>query len=415
MKDFIGLLHDFVFLFPLFMSFVWMIGALIFYYRYERGMKTPPPLEAYPFFSIIVPCHNEEKQIRKTIATIAAIDYPNYEIIAVDDGSTDNTGLILHELNQTHERLRTVYLRTNQGKGPALNTGCLVSEGEFILTIDADAGLDPQALKWMAWHFQKFPRVGAITGNPRVRNRTSLLGRIQIGEYASIIGLIKRTQRILGKVLTVSGVIAAFRKQALVSVGMWSGDMVTEDIDITWKLEKHFWDVRYEPRAVCWVLVPETLRGLWRQRLRWAQGGIEVLRKHHDVWQDWRQRRLWPVYMEYVVSVFWAYSFLTLTALWFVQAVFGLTLPVKLLPPIPPRWTGSMLALTCVMQFAVSMHIDNRYEKRFFKHLFWVIWYPFVYWMISAVTVVTALPRALLKRKGTRAVWKSPDRGLDKP
>jgi biofilm PGA synthesis N-glycosyltransferase PgaC len=90
-------------------------------------------------------------------------------------------------------------------------------------------------------------------------------------------------------------------------------------------------------------------------------------------------------------------------------------LPVKLLPPIPPRWTGSMLALTCVTQFAVSMHIDNLYEKRFFKYLFWVIWYPFIYWMISAVTVVTALPRALLKRKGTRAVWKSPDRGLDIP
>lgn len=413
MKEFFQFINDFVYLYPLFMSFVWIVGGLIFYHRIERKQNNPPPLEEYPLFSILIPCHNEERQIEKTITNLIGIDYPNYEIIPIDDGSTDSTAFILHELSKKHELVRAVYLRENQGKGAALNVGCLAVKGDFILTIDADAFLDPKALKWMAWHFSKFPRVGAITGNPRVLNRTSLLGKIQTGEYASIIGLIKRTQRILGKVLTVSGVIAAFRKQALISVGLWDKDMVTEDIDITWKLEKHFWDVRYEPRAVCWVLVPETLKGLWRQRLRWAQGGIEVLKKHHDIWQDWKQRRLWPVYIEYVFSTFWAYSFWALIAMWIVQEIFNLILPVRLKPPIPPQWTGSILALTCVVQFAVSMYVDNAYEKKFFRYLFWVIWYPFIYWMINALTVIVAVPKALLKKKGTKAVWASPDRGLD--
>lgn len=96
----------------------------------------------------------------------------------------------------------------------------MIAKNDLILTLDADAFVDPDALNWIAWHFVTGPCVGAVTGNPRVLNRTSLLAKIQTGEYSTIIGLIKRTQRILGKVLTVSGVIAAFRKQAVLSVGL---------------------------------------------------------------------------------------------------------------------------------------------------------------------------------------------------
>jgi biofilm PGA synthesis N-glycosyltransferase PgaC len=414
MADFLQFINDFIYVYPLFMSFVWMTGALIFYFRLERKLKIPPTPKEYLYFSILIPCHNEELQIEQTIMRLLELDYPNYEIIPIDDGSSDGTARMLHDLSKKHEKVRAVYLRENQGKGAALNIGCLAAKGDLVLTIDADAFLDPRALKWMVWHFDRFPRVGAVTGNPRVLNRTTLLGKIQTGEYSSIIGLIKRTQRILGKVLTVSGVIAAFRKQALLSAGLWDKDMVTEDIDITWKLEKLFWDVRYEPRAVCWVLVPETLKGLWRQRLRWAQGGIEVLKKNFNIWQDWKQRRLWPVYVEYVFSAFWTYAFWGVITMWLIQVLFNITFPVTLKPPIPPRWTGSILALTCVIQFSVSMFVDHVYEKKFFKYLFWVIWYPFVYWMISALTVVVAVPKALFKKKGVKAVWKSPDRGFDK-
>lgn len=407
-------ISDFVYLYPLLMTFVWITGGLIFYRRLERKRDDPPSLIEYPFFSILVPCHNEEAQVAATVTQLLELDYPDYEIVLIDDGSTDHTASILHDLCQRHEPVRAVYFRNNQGKGAALNAGCLMARGDLILTLDADALLDVKALKWMAWHFSRFPRVGAVTGNPRVLNRTSLLARIQTGEYASIIGLIKRTQRILGKVLTVSGVIAAFRKQALLSARFWDTDMVTEDIDITWKLEKTFWDVRYEPRAVCWIRVPETIKGLWRQRLRWSQGGVEVLRKHRDIWLDWKQRRLWPVYVEYVFSIVWAYCFWILVVLWAVTAVFNVVLPIRILPPIPPRWTGSILALACIVQFGVSLYVDHRYEKKMFRYLFWVIWYPFIYWMINFLTLVVAAPKALLKKKGAPAVWSSPDRGLDK-
>ena len=410
---FFQFVNDFVYLYPLLMSFVWMIGALIFYWRLEWRPDNPPTLKEYPFFSVLIPCHNEEGQINDTVVQLLELDYPKYEIVIIDDGSTDNTASILHDLSKTHERVRAVYLKENQGKAAALNVGCLIARADLILTIDADAFLDPKALKWMAWHFVTFPRVGAVSGNPRVLNRTTLLAKIQTGEYSTIIGLIKRTQRVLGKLLTVSGVIAAFHRQALVSVGLLDTDMVTEDIDITWKLQKRFWDVRYEPRSICWILVPETLKGLWRQRLRWSQGGVEVLRKHRDIWQDWRQRRLWPVYLEYVFSVVWAYAFWTLVTLWALTEVFNLTLPMRLVPPIPPAWAGSILALTCVTQFVVSLCVDHIYEKKMVRYLFWVIWYPFMYWMIGSLTVIVGAPKALLKKKGARAVWRSPDRGIE--
>jgi poly-beta-1,6-N-acetyl-D-glucosamine synthase len=427
---FFEMLGYFVFLYPLYMCVVWMIGGLIFSLRREG--KGEPDLEEYPFFSIIVPAHDEEGVIERTVRGLYNLDYPDYEIIVVNDGSSDRTGVILEALvAEEPTRLKVIHLQPNSGKAQALNTGIIFSKGNFLLTIDADCILDPKALKWMAWHLVKFPRVGAVTGNPRVWNRSSLLGKIQVGEYSSIIGMIKRTQRILGKVLTVSGVIAAYRKSALLDCGLFDADTVTEDIDITWKLQKRFWDIRYEPRALCWVLVPETLRGLWRQRVRWSQGGVEVLKKHLNLWSDWRYRRLWPIYVDYVIGVFWAYSFFSLLLTWLVLTVYHnfcelhlvhkycyalveirerLALPTN---PLYPRFYGAVLGVACLMEFLVSFLIDLRYEgKKFFKYYFWIIWYPFAYWMISALTAMVGSYNALVRRSGEPITWKSPDRGL---
>ena len=222
--------------------------------------------------------------------------------------------------------------------------GILVSKGHFLVTIDADCMLDKEALNWFAWHLLSYPRVGAITGNPRVWNRTSLLAKIQVGEYSSIIGLIKRTQRIVGKILTVSGVIAAYRKSAMLDCGFFDADTVTEDIDITWKLQKQFWDVRYEPRALCWILVPETMKGLWRQRVRWAQGGLQVLIKHAGIWLDIRYRRFWPIYIEYALGMIWALSLFIVTIIWLilvaVKTICGSYFILKYCAPALCHWAS---------------------------------------------------------------------------
>jgi biofilm PGA synthesis N-glycosyltransferase PgaC len=408
----------FVFLYPLYMSFIWIIGGIIFYNRWEK--KGPPSPDTYPTFSIIVPAHNEEENIANTIENLKDLNYPDYEVIVANDGSIDNTAHIVDDLVKKYrDWLKVVHVSPNSGKAQATNAAILFSKGNFILVIDADSLIDKDVLKNMAWHFLSLPRVGAVTGNPRVLNRTTLLGKIQVGEYSSIIGLIKRTQRVLGKVLTVSGVIAAFRRSALIECGLYDNDTVTEDIDMTWKLQQKFWDVRYEPTALCWVLVPETVKGLFMQRVRWAQGGVEVLKKHWEIWFDTKQRRLWPVYVEYVMGIFWAYSFAALIFFWLFSYLFAWLFNIE--PsvisgtpfPLLPRNVGSILALVCLIQFLVSVSIDKRYEaKSSFKYYFWTVWYPFIYWMISAVAIIVGVYNVFIRRKGITVTWQSPDRGI---
>jgi len=392
------------------MSIVWIVGAVLFYLRREAGTrKRPPLLDNYPFISVLIPARNEQDAIESTVSALLRSSYPEFEIIVVDDGSSDDTPHIIQRLAKEHAQVRAFIMERNMGKPSALRAALLACRGEIVVTIDADAYVDPHALNWIAWHFVTGPRVGAVTGNPRVRNRTSLIAKIQVGEYSSIIGMIKRTQRVLGKVLTVSGVIAAFRKRALINVGAWDIDMITDDINITWKLEKQFWDVRYEPNALCWILVPETIKGLWKQRVRWAQGGVEVIRRHFNIWGDYRQRRLWLVYLEYVVSVVWSYTYVTFGLLWVIGIFIPHSLPVV---SIFPDWKGTVLVALCLIQSLLALWIDRRYEKNIMWYHFWVIWYPLFYWIIAALATVWATPRGLFLRTGKPAIWTSPDRGL---
>ena len=400
------------------MSLVWIIGGICFYWRRERGKDTiPPSLDKAPLVSVFIPAHNEERDIADAVHSIFANHYKNLEVIVINDASTDNTQQVLENLMGEYPSLKVLRMEKNLGKANGLNLAFAMSHGEIIVTLDADSMLDEHAIEWAVWHFNKFPRVGAVTGNPKVRNRTSLLAKIQTAEYASVIGLIKRTQRIIGKVMTVSGVVAAWRRTAIVNAGMWSTTAITDDIEMTWKMETKFWDVRYEPNMICWMLVPETLKGIWVQRKRWAQGGVEVIRTHIDVWRHYKERRIWPVYLDYFFGIFWAYSFVICALLWTVRLLFDITgsgysamLPDLGNPLI--GWKGSVISLMCLIQFLVSILIDSRYDKSLLKTYFWVVWYPVVYWIFNALSAVVATPVGLKRDMSTTAVWVSPDRGI---
>jgi len=417
LSEAISAFFGFTYYYPLFMAYLWMSGAWIYFLRWEKPfgdqVSRPPELAAYPGVSILVPCHNEAENIEETVRWLNLQRYDDYEILVVNDGSTDTTGEILDRLAGRYERVRAIHLKSNQGKACALTVGAMAARNEFLICIDGDVVLDPWASRWMVWHLTTSARVGGVTGNPRIRNRSTLLGKVQVGEFSSIIGLIKRAQRIYGRVFTVSGAVAAFRRSALQEVGFWATDMVTEDIDISWKLQLHFWDIRYEPHAICWLLMPETFKGLWKQRLRWAQGGAEVfLKNFYRIW-DWKRRRMFMVFVEYCISVVWAYSMLAITLLWALGKVVTLP-PLLQVRTLLPGWTGLLLGITCLIQFAVSMVIDARYDRRFGKTYFWIIWYPVAFWLINIFTIAVGFPRAVMKPRGKRALWKSPDRGLHK-
>ena len=415
LENFFHGIFYFAFFYPVFMSYVWITGALVYYWRRERGKRHtvdyPPALSAYPGVSILVPCFNESSIAEETIAFLMKQNYPAFEVIAINDGSSDDTAEILDGLAERYDNVRVIQFKRNQGKAMALRAGALLSQYEFLICIDGDALLSPNASIWIMKHFLTSPRVGAVTGNPRIRTRSTLLGKIQVGEFSAVVGLIKRAQRNYGRLFSVSGVVTGFRKAALHRVGYWSIDMITEDIDITWKLQMDHWDVRFEANATSWILMPETFKGLWKQRLRWAQGGAEVTIRYFKKMMNWRARRMWPVFADYCASLLWSYTIVLVFLLW----IYGqfMPLPAMLKSELyMPEWLGLLFGMTFTLQFFVSMIIDSRYEKDVGKTYYWLIWYPIVYWLISVSTAIVAFPKALFKRSGSRAVWTSPDRGL---
>jgi biofilm PGA synthesis N-glycosyltransferase PgaC len=405
-------LPQFLFGYPFVMAWYWMAGGLIYYLYRERHlppMEQPPTLERCPPISILVPCYNESANAEETLRAAASVDYPDFEVIAINDGSRDNTAEVLDRLAREIPRLRVVHLAKNSGKAAALNTGAMLAKNEILVCIDGDALLDPHALRWVAYVF-RFPSVGGVAGNPRIRNRTSLLGRLQVGEFSSIVGLIRRAQTAYGRLFTVSGVLCAFRKRALHDAGWWSTNTITDDIDVTWRIQLAGWRVVYQPNAIVWILMPETLRGLWKQRLRWAEGGSEMMIDFFRPILRGRAPGLIPTYANFVLSVLWAYSMMFSLIVGVLWAV-GVPMP-KILAgfQLVPEWWGLTLCVTYLLQALVSHLMERRYEPDMLRGLFWIIWYPLAFWLLSTVTTVAALPRVLVRPR--QSTWESPDRGL---
>jgi len=387
--------------YPICTSIMWISTALVFRAKWEgkpqpepepqpSGPPSPPPpppaSSALPFVSVLVPAHNEAAVIARSVRAMLALDYPAFEVVVVDDGSTDGTLAALEQL-RADARLRIVVKRVNEGKAMALNDALPLTRGEIIMGLDADAEPDAQMLRHIVPHFES-ARVAAVTGNPRVRNTDSFCARLQAVEFSSIISLLRRAQRVWGRIVTVSGVVAAMRRSAIFDVGGYSPDMPTEDIELTWKLQKHFYDVRYEPRAVCWMTVPQGWRALFRQRLRWARGLMQVLHKHADVMRHWRYRRLWPVYVESSLSILWALCFVVLTVIWTLSYAVGI--PPVGASPIPNFW-GMAIGTICLLQLFTGLVVDRRYDPGVLRFLPYAVWYPIVYWAFLALTTVLSL------------------------
>jgi biofilm PGA synthesis N-glycosyltransferase PgaC len=304
-------------------------------------------------------------------------------------------------------KVRLVRKTVNEGKAMALNDGLRCTNGEILLVMDADAIPDPQILRVVVPHF-KSPRVGAVTGNPRVYNRDTLLCKLQAIEFTAIISLQRRAQRVWGRILTMSGVVGAFHRAAMLDVGFYSPDMATEDIDLSWKLQLRFWDIRYEPRAVVWMRVPATLGGLWRQRRRWATGLAQVLRRHGASAMNWKSRRLWPLVVESWLSITWAYCFMVLTSLWLF--CYSIGYPPVGASPIP-NWWGMLICTMCLTQLLVGVLLDRRYDRRIPVYYFAAVFYPLLYWIIMAIVTSISTPTAMFRAPKAAPVRWKPVRG----
>lgn len=253
--------------------------------------RSAPPVQYredgnLPMVSLVVPAYNEGLVIEAAVRSLFELDYPNYEIIVVDDGSTDDTyEKALTVARESVDVPVRVITKRNGGKAEALNTGMSVARGEFILNMDGDSKLSRNTLRACIQHFEN-PRVGAVAGNVKVINRENIWTRIQALEYVEGLAMARKAQSFMRVVNIIPGPLGLFRKSVLQQVGGYDHDTFAEDCDLTLKILMMGWHIEYEPTAIAWVESPSRLLDLLKQRYRWTRGILQATVKHsHALWQ----------------------------------------------------------------------------------------------------------------------------------
>jgi cellulose synthase/poly-beta-1,6-N-acetylglucosamine synthase-like glycosyltransferase/peptidoglycan/xylan/chitin deacetylase (PgdA/CDA1 family) len=248
--------------------------------RLVRGR--PAEGEFAPPVSIVVPAFNEAVGIERAVRSLAASDYPELEIVVVDDGSTDGTGDLVERLELPNV---LVVRQPNAGKPAALNRGLAEARHDVVVMVDADTVFEPLTLERLVQPLRD-PEVGAVSGNTKVGNRRRVLGRWQHIEYVMGFNLDRRLYDVLQCMPTVPGAAGAFRRQALADVGGVSAATLAEDTDLTLALGRAGWRVVYAEEARAWTEAPASLRLLWRQRFRWCYGTLQAVWKHRAaIWR----------------------------------------------------------------------------------------------------------------------------------
>jgi poly-beta-1,6 N-acetyl-D-glucosamine synthase len=260
-------------------------------YELERakGEPTPKSEEKLPFITIVVPAYNEGLIIKTAIGSLLELDYPHYEVLVVDDGSTDDTYERAQEMINTSDKcIVTVITKANGGKANALNTGMAHAKGDFILNMDGDSRLSSNTLRDCIRHFDD-PKIGAVAGNVKVANRDNIITQVQALEYVEGLALSRKAQSYTRSVNIIPGPLGMFRKNALWQVRGYDDDTFAEDCDLTLKLLFEGWHIVYEPRAIAWVESPSRMIDLLKQRYRWTRGILQAIRKHS--WSLWKPHK----------------------------------------------------------------------------------------------------------------------------
>jgi len=320
-----------IFLFVLlFRYFSTLILAYLYIVKYTVQDKDG----YYPFVSILVPVYNEEKVVRSSVESLLEIDYPNYEIIIINDGSSDKTAAVAETLVGYH-RGRTSLVKVslinkaNSGKAKSLNAGIQYSQAQFVLCMDGDSQLSSNCLRMGMKHFTD-PSIGAVAGNVKVHNRKKMLADLQALEYLEGLNMARSAQGFVKMVNIIPGPMGIFRKSALRDAGFYSSDTFAEDADVTLKILAKGWKIEYEPNAIAYTEAPETIHQLLKQRYRWTRGILQAIRKHKKhlynptvnftntliLWSMFYESLVWPV-MNIFVNLF----FITV-ALFYEKSIF---------------------------------------------------------------------------------------------
>lgn len=280
-------------LFSLFLVFIFLsIGRILLMAwlaakekrREKKAALVFPLLKNYPLVSIIVPAYNEELNAVHSLQNLLQTTYPSFNIIFVDDGSKDDTYANVSCAFKNHPKVN-VFTKPNGGKASALNYGIQQTTADYVVCIDADTRLHPEAISEMMKHLLTNPEgtIGAVAGNVKVGNEVNLLTRWQSIEYISSQNFDRRAFAAVNAITVVPGAIGTFRKEAIEAAGGFTTDTLAEDCDLTIRIIRSGYKVQNENSALAFTEAPEKLKQFTRQRFRWSFGILQTFWKHKDV------------------------------------------------------------------------------------------------------------------------------------
>lgn len=243
----------------------------------EAGAIASP---AQPMVSVIVPAYNEEVNACRTVASLLQQDYPNLQVVFIDDGSTDNTYRTVSETFYDDPRVQ-VHTKPNGGKASALNYGIQIADSDFVVCIDADTQLKRDAVTELMKKFTH-ENVAAVAGNVKVGNEVNLITRWQSIEYITSQNFDRRAFELLNCITVVPGAIGAFRKEAVLKAGAFTTDTLAEDCDLTMRLHRQGYTIANCNEAISYTEAPENMKQFLKQRFRWSFGVMQSFWKHRD-------------------------------------------------------------------------------------------------------------------------------------
>jgi len=234
----------------------------------------------YPLVSVIVPAYNEEVNAVSSLQNLLKCDYPNFNIVFVNDGSKDDTLANVTEAYQSNT-IVTILDKPNGGKASALNYGINFTEADYVVCIDADTKLKSDAVSKLMRHFNN-SEVGAVAGNVKVGNENNWITRWQSIEYTTSQNIDRKAFGYFNGIAVVPGAIGAFSKKAIEDAGGFTSDTLAEDADLTMRILRCGYIIKNENSAVAMTETPESLQQFMKQRFRWTFGVMQTFWKNRD-------------------------------------------------------------------------------------------------------------------------------------
>jgi poly-beta-1,6-N-acetyl-D-glucosamine synthase len=371
-----------------------MVVSLLF--DRQPPFKTLQPKEPV---SIFIACWNEEKGIPGPLQRIAKQDYEGeITIYVIDNNSTDHTAEVAKQLGKELGLSLQVLFEKTPGKSHALNKALHYANTKYVITLDADTLLHPQAIRRLVARMESAPGdICAVAGAVLVRNsRENWLARIQEWDYFLGIASIKRLQGLYQGTLVAQGAYSLYLTEAIKKVGGWP-NAIGEDIVLTWAFLEKNYKVYFEPTAIAFTDVPTVFSHFARQRSRWARGMIEALKRV----KPWEQPRTYTRYLT-GSNLVMPYLDFVYTFVW---------IPGLFLSFFGVFWIAGLQTLFVLPLALLSNYVLYRYQKSVFRELglrirknpigffFYVLFYQMI---MSPVSVWGYLQEFLQLRR----VWK---------